>query len=170
MDKKSLIIIVLSGIILLLFLDAKCVINIITSNCETDTIIQIDTVEIVGVGAHCDDTNRYNPSIDSAGGGALMSIDDARLSLAAFKSRFNIVRQKGVIISKRAIDEMFDINTSANTLVCSFGINAAGEIQLFFDPINCKANMISNISAPPPTGGVVYYSESICPEWCGVFE
>lgn len=163
---KTIIIILLAGLVVALFLDEKCVVDWIPSSCSVDTIIKLDTVEVNL--AHCNDSNRYNDSTDLVGGGIIISTTEARSLIAAFNSQFHPGNQKGVVISKRAIDAIFDNNESANSLVCYFAMNPDRKIHLLFEPIVCNANMISaqaeNLLL---NDNGVFCTENLCPDWCG---
>ena len=168
MDKKTILIIFLSGLVVFLLLDARCIIDWIPSTCQVDTLIQTDTVEIVGVGAHCNDAIRYDSATDVSGGGKLISTTLVQTYMAEFKARYNQGEQKGVLISKRAIDAIFDNNETANSLVCYFGLGTDGKIQLIFEPKSSRLNLVSTISTNPTSVTVSYFcSESTCPEECG---
>ena len=164
---KNLIIIVLAGMVIMFYLDENCTFNWYPSTCQIDTIIQIDTITLGGF--HCDDTNRYHPTTDSAGGGKLVTENDAKAMMTDFTNQFHTGAQKGVTISKRALDKIFDGNETSNTLICYFAYsNADSKIHLVFEPFTSEYNQIDPRAGQTIPANNYFYSEGFCPYWCGV--
>lgn len=163
---KTLVIIVLGALVLAFYLDEKCVIDWIPSTCSVDTIIKTDTVVISNPVGHCDDASRYNATSDVIGGGRIINSNDAHAMMSQFDARFHIAPQRGVVISKRALDNMFDRNETFNSIGCYFALDN-GKIKLLFEPLSTEANIITVPGEPTIPENNIFITEGFCPAICG---
>lgn len=175
-DIKNLIIAIMGIIIVVLFLDEYCVINIIESNCEVKS--ECDTLGILSsVGGYCIDTGRYQyngPHISSDEGGKTISQQDANAYIDSFKVQlsrlrssdpdFRLPQNKGVFLSKKAFEDIFNKEVKSNGITCYFAIDENNQFNLVYDGSRSNA---TQIVASPTNMDPVFISTTLCPDECG---
>ncbi len=167
---KTLVIIVLAGICFLLYLDEKCIIDIIPSTCKIDTIIKSDTV-LISHGTACDDSLRYDMATLATKGGMPISKADAIINIEKFYTKLTTANiplpSRGVFISKKAFDQMFLKDPNANGMLAFFSINLDGKFTVVYTPTRSSYTELSN--PIQPVSDNIFIAETWCPNVCGVF-
>lgn len=168
---KNILILVLGILCLILILDETCVIHIYNMPCEcvNDTSDVPDSIPVVKPPVHCNDDARY--VVDSntqALGGRFITKANVDTWGKNFRDANAHVKNKGVYLSKLAIDAMFDKNAEANGLFCYFAFdgNTENKATIIFEAGTSYNFQLANEgrSASLPE---IYAAQSMCPDDCG---
>ena len=172
---KNLIIVVLGTLVLLFVLDETCIWNIIPDKCTKGVVVDSSTISTLAdkLGydiCACDNKLRYPTGTTAdAYGGTTISKDNAKQYLLYFKEAYPTLHY-GAFISKKALDEIFCADPSANGIYCYYG--------LLSKPTLCTAPetfFFSECTTKPfyelekSTAGLIFSShwKTLCPDECG---
>lgn len=184
---KTIVIIVLGAFSIALYLDEKCVIDWIKSDCQAqfaddvssedntmnNSEIGPDSVDVNG--GPCDDSQRYPVNgnwSELPDGGKQIIKADAKKLIDNFQKTLHSkglqIWDSGVFISKRAIDQMFKTDLKSNGLVAYFAIDK-GYYNLVFSPARSYHTKLFPQTTPPITDNI-FVAETWCPNVCGIFQ
>ena len=119
-------------------------------------------------GSHCDDSLRYNGPSTYLGGNQI-DVQNFKNWKALYDNQtpLDTSKFKGTLISKQAIDMMFNGDSTANVLVCHMAIDSTGSKTMVYEVKRSDNYKIVPIElgpvAPPP---YFFYSPYHCPDMC----
>ncbi len=111
----------------------------------------------------CNDGLRYNDFSEEGGGGKQVIRDSIIHLINNFQStRCDSDSIRCVFFSKRALDLIFADDSTANGIVCCFGKDDQGHLQLGITGDHLTTTLIETISDPP----IYFASQAHCPPAC----
>ncbi len=172
---KNLIIVVLGTLVLLFVLDETCIWNFIPDKCTKGVVVDSSTIstlaEELGYDiCACDNRLRYPTGTPAdAYGGTTITQDNAIQYVRNFKDTYKTPKC-GAFLSKKALDEIFCADPSANGIYCYFGLlkkPTAGEDTETFIVVEGTTKPFYELETS--TAGLIFRSNSktLCPDECG---